>query len=53
MKHTTLRLPEDELRRVKAEAARYGVTLQTLLARGLRLALAELRIAQEGKKGRA
>lgn len=39
--HTTLRLSEDDLRCVKTEAARLGTTLQALLARGLKLALAE------------
>ena len=43
MKHTTLRLPEDKLRKIKMEAAKYGVTLQDLLTRGVELALSELR----------
>jgi len=43
MKHTTVRLPDSRLRKAKSEAAKAGTTLQELLARGLDLALAELR----------
>lgn len=43
LKHTTLRLPESILRKAKVEAAKADITLQTLLFRGLTLALDELK----------
>lgn len=45
MKHTTVRLTEQELRKAKQEAARLGTTLQALFLRGLKLALAEAKEA--------
>jgi hypothetical protein len=42
-KHTTVRLPEDLLRRAKRKAAAEGRTLTALIEDGLRLVVAERR----------
>ena len=47
---TTVRLPEDLIRRAKRKAAEEGRTLTALIEEGLRLMLSEVRKKDKGKR---
>jgi hypothetical protein len=50
IRRTTIRLPEDLLKRAKRKAAAEGRTLTSLIADGLRLVMAENRKATKPKR---